>query len=233
MSADLLPPLPHEAPAGGHQALLRWLAGGAAGAALFFGISAHLPETFRPAGLLAIVLGAAAGWGLGRWGSALRIRPSSLVALAAGLIIAAGHVLAALETHRDGVRKMRASKAWQEPVDPISAKFKEFLEHEPEGETPEARRERLATLAAVERGEAMHRQRLEYLTFQGYLASRIPREWGKWSAPWPAIFWGAEIALSSTLGGWLALWTLRAAFPGGASDASRSNLDHEIQGSRG
>jgi hypothetical protein len=192
-----------------------------------------LPETFRPAGLLSIALGAVAGWGLGQWGAALQIRPNLVVALGAGLIVLAGQILAAAETHRDGVRKMRASKAWQDPVDPISAKFKEFLEREPEDESPKARQERLATLAAVERGEAMHKERLEYLTFHGYLASRIPKQWGKWSSPWPVVFWGAEVVLSSTLGAWLAVRTLRMAKPRAARDGLPANPGHQAQGGRG
>jgi hypothetical protein len=131
------------------------------------------------------------------------------------------------------VKKMRASKAWQEPVDPISARFKEFLQQEHENESPKARQERLAILADVERGEALHRERMEYLTFHGYLSRRIPREWGKWSSPWPLLFWGTEVVLSSALGAWLALRTLRGAAPAAAGGALQSNPDHQVQGGRG
>jgi hypothetical protein len=52
---------------------------------------------------------------------------------------------------------------------------------------------------------------MQHLTFYGFLQDRIPKRWGKWSYPWPAVLWGAEIVVSSTLGAWLALFTLRNA----------------------
>jgi hypothetical protein len=148
-------------------------------------------------------------------------------------LIASGDVLIAIKTHHDGVQAMLVQKQWQQPVDPVSANFKEFVEREPEHETPEARQERLAVLAAIERGEAMHSQEREYLTFSGYLANRIPRKWGRWSRPWPAIFWGAEILVGSTVGAWLSLWTLRAASPQPVSGRPPSNPQQSIQGGRG
>lgn len=192
----------------------QWLVIGAAGVALVFVIAVEVPQRFKKPVLFFVGLESVAAWGLGRWGAARGIPPTKRFAIAVAAILAASSVLMSIKTHRDGVKAMRAQKQWQASTgDPISENFKQFLLTVPEGETEQERARRLEMLADVERGEAMRRERLEYLTFSGYLSSRVPKEWGKWNPPWPAVFWGAEILLGSTLGAWIALWTLRSQSP--------------------
>jgi hypothetical protein len=153
--------------------------------------------------------------------------------VASGLIIAIASVLIAVKTHRDGLRTMLHQKYWQLPPDPVSANFKEFVQTEPEDETPEAREQRLAVLAAIERGETMHKEQRDYLSFYGYLANRIPKSWGKWQYPWPAVFWVGEIVLGSTLGACLALRTLRTSSPPTIGGPSPASPDRHSEGTRG
>jgi len=212
MSLDPLSPPTNDPPARDKGAWAVWIVVGAAGVGLFFAASVHLPESARLPGLLFVVLGSAAGWALGRWATAMKIRPTALVAVTAGLLILAGEVLAAAKMHREGVRIMRSQKQWQQfPDDPVSLGVKKYLSEEPENESDAEREQRRQTRDAFERTENLRRERLEYLTFYGYLTHRIPKQWGKWSSPWPAVFWGVEVLAGSALGGWLALVTLRAA----------------------
>ena len=219
MSAEPLPS-PSKEPPDSVTDFALWMMVGAAGVALLFVVAEQLPQRFKVPVFFMMGLETAAAWGLGRWGVARMIRPTMWFALAVWGLLAGSFVLMAVKTHRDGVKIMRAQKQWQEsPGDPISENLKQFLMQEPEGESDQDRERRLEMLADVERGEAMRKQRLEYLTFYGYLSNRIPKEWGKWRFPWPAVFWGAEILLGSTWGAWLALWTLRAGSPHPRSSA--------------
>jgi hypothetical protein len=120
---------------------------------------------------------------------------------------------------------MRSQKRWQEfPDDMVTLSVNKYLSEEPEDESEPDREMRRETRAAVERTEALRRQKLEYLTFYGYLAHRIPKQWGRWSSPWPAVFWVVEVVLGSALGGWLALVTLRS-----ASRSAASNTPPQVQ----
>jgi hypothetical protein len=232
MSTDASPRQSRSAPTGDVLAFVQWLVTGAAGVALLFVVAEQLPQRLKLFVFFPLVVESFAAWGLGRWGARLSIRSGSLFLVSSGLIIAAAGLLIAVKTHRDGVRTMMSQKYWQQPPDPVSAKFKEFVQTEPENETPEAREQRLAVLAAIERGEAMHIEQRDYLTFYGYLANRIPKAWGKWSYPWPAVFWFAEILVGSSLGAWLARWTLRAALPRENGGALAAGPDR-MQDSRG
>jgi hypothetical protein len=131
--------------------------------------------------------------------------------LAAFLLLAIGQVAMTLRIHGKGVEQMRAQAQWQETAgDPVTEKLREFLAVEPEGESTEDRARRLDLQASLEKGEAKRRERLEYFSFGGYLAHRIPPSWGNWSAPWPALFWGTEILIGSCVGAWLMLIALRS-----------------------
>jgi hypothetical protein len=229
MSTGTSPHAAHNAPSGELLPFVQWLATGAAGVALLFVIADQFPQRLKLFVFFPLAVACIAAWGLGRWGARFSIRAGSLFLISSGLIIAGASLLVAIKTHRDGVRTMLSQKYWQQPPDPVSAKFKEFVQAEPEDETPAAREQRLAVLAAIERGEAMHREQRDYLTFYGYLANRIPKVWGKWTYPWPVVFWIAEILLGSSLGAWLALWTLQANSPRDLGAAPTTSPDHRMQ----
>jgi hypothetical protein len=233
MPGESSPQHSREASTGEFVAFAQWLLVGAAGAALWFVVAEQAPQRIKLFVFFPILVESLAAWGLGRWGAYRSVRAGGLFLLSSGLIIAACHLLTAVKTHRDGVRTMLAQKRWQQPVDPVSAKFKEFVETAPEDESPEAREQRLAVLAAIERGEAMHKEQRDYLTFYGFLANRIPKEWGRWPYPWPAVFWGAEVLIGSTVGAWLAWWTLRAASPRAVGGATPSSPASQMQGANG
>lgn len=225
MSTDRLPP-PKDAARTESGRFSRWLVIGVAGVALFFVVSVHFPETVKIPGLFAVALGAAAGWGLGRWGAAMGLAPSAAVAIAAGLTIAGGECFAAAKTHRDRVRYLRAQPKWQEsPRDPVTDRLREYLAQNPEGATDKDREllERMRVDFAT--GEARRRERLEFLTFYGYLSHRIPKDWGRWSYPWPAVFWGTEVLLGSMLGIWLTMQTLNEFSPRPANQPAESNAE--------
>ena len=233
MSTGASPPtVPGEQPAK-HLAFAQWLVTGSAGVALLFVVAEQFPQRLKLFVFFPLAVAMLAAWGLGRWGAWLSIRSSGLFLVSSGLIIAAANLLTAVKTHRDGVRTMLGQKFWQQPLDPVSAKFKEFVQTEPDDETPEAREQRLAVLAAIERGETVHKEQRDYLTFYGYLANRIPKAWGKWTYPWPAVFWIAEVLFGSSMGAWLAQWTLRAGTSKVADGSSPSSPDLQSQGSNG
>jgi hypothetical protein len=193
----------------------RWLSVSVAGLAVVFALSARFSVSDRSPGVFGIALGVAAGWGLGRWAAVMNLTPNFAVALAAWLCIGAGEVCAAVATNRDRVADLRKQVMWQEtPGDPITEPLRRHLTEEPPGETSEGRERRLKDLAELERGDAIRKQRLQHLTFYGYLSIRIPKAWGRWEPPWPACFWAAEVLSASTLGAWMTLSTLRAASSG-------------------
>ena len=202
---------------------VRWLVVGIAGVGLLFVASVHLPDTIKIPGLFAVGLAAAAGWGLGRWGTIMNIRPTLAVAIAAWLAIAGGEVISTVKTNRDRVRYLRTQRIWQEsPDDPMMKSIKRSLDEEPAVPSEEDRRRRQEIRDEIELGESRHSERLQHLTFYGFLQDRIRKAWGKWSSPWPVVFWGAEVVLGSTMGAWLTLCTLRNASPHGpASDKGR------------
>jgi hypothetical protein len=193
---------------------VRWVVVGIPGVLAFFVVSVFLPDAVKIPGVFAAALGLAAGWGLGRWGKAMNIRPSGAVAIAAWLTIAGGNVLSTVKTNNDRVAYLRTKPMYRDSSDdPIINELKHALATEPDDLSEEDRRQRQAVRDDLERGESRRRARLEHLTFYGFLQDRIPKAWGRWSYPWPAVFWAAEIVLGSTLGAWLTIGTLRNSSP--------------------
>jgi hypothetical protein len=221
----MLSPPDDDTPVGKLAAFWRWLTVGAVAVVLFFQMSVHLPQSAKLPGVLLIALGAAAGWGLGRWGVYMNVAPTRAVAISTWLCLGLGAVSATGKTYRDGLQIMRAQKQWQEFLpDPITDHLRNYVNRQSENESPEDAERRRQMRAELERGDALHRQRQEYLTFSGFLANRIPKEWGRWQPPWPAVFWGTEVLVGSTLGAWITLNTLRTASSGmvrGNSDSAR------------
>lgn len=213
MSADPLPPPSKESP-GRLSDIALWLAMGTVGAAMLFSAAVHMPQEIKRVGLFAVALGALAGWGLGQWAAVRKLHGSRVVVGLTWVLIVAGEVLAAVQTHRLGVNPDRSElKPEQFDHDMITEGMRQYFAQEPEDLTEEGRerwrRDREQFAEGERRREIELESRRLHRSFYGYLANRIPKKWGHWSYPWPAIFWGAEVLLGSTLGTWLAAWTMR------------------------
>lgn len=200
--------------AAANQGFAGWLVVGAAGVGLLFVVSVHFPDSVKIPGLFTVALAAAAGFGLGHWGTAMNVRPTLAMALSAWLVIGGSGVIAAIKTNRDRVHSLQKQPKYRNaPEDPIIEGLKRALDTEPTPQNEKDRQRLQRIRDDVELGESKRREWLEQLTFYGFLKGRIPDAWGKWSYPWPAVFWGVEIVLGSTLGAWLTLYTLRHAPP--------------------
>jgi hypothetical protein len=207
------------------QPFVGWLVVGIAGVGLWFVVSVHFPDTIKIPGLFTVGLAAVAGFGLGRWGTTMNVQPGFAVAICAWLAIVGGEVIATVKTNSDRVAYLRTQREWQDLTGhPIEEALKRSLDEQPAAQSEEQKRRQQEIRDQIEFGESYRRERLERLTFYGFLKERIPKAWGKWTYPWPAVFWGAEILLGSTLGAWLTLFTLRSAFPG--SPATTTQVVH-------
>ncbi len=178
--------------------------------------SVHLPQEWKILGLYPVVLGALAGWGLGQWAAVRKLRASSLFIGLTWMLILGGEVLAAVQTHRAGIKSDRSEmKPEHLDRDMLTEGMREYFASEPPDLTEEERGQWRKDRDDFDRGEERLREEIEarrvHRSFYGYLANRIPeKKWGKWSSPWPALFWGAEVLLGSTVGSWLAYRSLRA-----------------------
>lgn len=229
MTADPPLPSPSRLPASRREFAL-WLGLGAAGVWLLFLASVQVPQELKPAGLYTVALGGAAGWGLGRWTSVRNIRPSAGAIALIGLVVAAGEVLASVRAYQIVIAaERRQAKSKTMPIDPVTENLRRFLAEEPADETADARQFRQEKQAELQRNDERHRAEAaaqqKHRTFYGYLVNRIPRQWGRWPDPWPAIFWSAEILAGSILGAWLARRTIGGAWPAPSDSASTGDHD--------
>lgn len=210
MSADSPSPTQPDAQ-GSRAALIQWLVIGVAGVGFVFVASAHLPDGIKLPGVLTVGLGAAAGWGWGRFGRSLRIAPNGVVAIIVWCAIAGAEVLGAWKNHHDRAEYLR--EKWQALLNgPVAQGQRDALAQEPENESAEDREKRLKQLADLERADAPRWQRLE---FHGYLSSRMERLKIRALLPYPRpeLVWAAEVILGSTLGAWLTMSALRPPGP--------------------
>jgi len=217
MSAHPVEPRPNDVFTSDRWHFLQWFLVGAVASAIFFLVSVRVPHELKLTGIYNVGLGAAAGWALGLWGAAKHVRPSMAAAALVWLIIAGSEGLAAFEAHRVGVKPQRADlKPEQLDRDMVSQAFRDFLAQEPDDLSDEDRERRRQIQEEVDQAELRRQKIIEaqklHRSFYGYLANRIPPQWGRWDAPWPAVFWGGEIALAGTLGTWLACRTIRKRF---------------------
>ncbi|MBI3865013.1 MAG: hypothetical protein HY290_24325 [Planctomycetia bacterium] len=204
MAAVPPPPTAVQSP---RAAFIQWLIIGTAGVGFVFVAATHLPDGIKLPGVLTVGLGAAAGWGWGRFGRSLEIGRSALVPVIVFVAIAAAELLATWKQHED--RAADLGKKWLPHINnPIAVEVREQLERAPEGETAEQREARLKQLADMDRADA---RRLERLEFRGYLTSRMERLTPERlrTQPWPWIVWAAEILLGSAAGAWLAFGQMR------------------------
>jgi len=219
--------------------LVVWFVIGSIAVALLFSASVHLPQRVKLPGLSGVVLGILAGWGLGWWAAAKNLqRPVLVVILTCGMI-AAGEVLAAVETHRLGLKPEKSgAKPEQIQRDMVTEGMRQYYAQEPGDLTEKELARWREGRDFFERGEQQLKEARKaarlHRSFYGYLANRVDQKtWGKWDYPWPAVFWGAEIVLGSTAGAWLAFRSWRAASPRMIAAPSQPNSDHEVQGNRG
>jgi hypothetical protein len=194
---------PAQAPADA-AAWLLWIAPSVAAAALLFSMAAYAPVEVKKIGLYGLALGALAGFGLGRWALYRQIRRPTLVCATAFLLVALGQILSAVQACELRNRALRDHINPQALApNPIDDAVRQLIENPPEEpQSPEEAREREVLKADYLRG--LERKERYKPTFMGYLTNRIPPVWGTWTAPWPAIFWVAEVLLATTCGAWVA-----------------------------
>ncbi len=140
--------------------------------------------------------------------------PSATAVVLTWLIIAAGEVLAPVRAHWVVVKAERSRpRSTKIQVDTITEGLRQTLAQEPTDFSDESQQFRNQVRADLERSDRLLQEALDarqrHLSFPGYLANRIPEKWGAWNDPWPAVFWGAEIMLGSTLGAWQFLRMLK------------------------
>jgi hypothetical protein len=167
-----------------------WCLAGAAGVTLLVFVAAHLPR--KPIGLAALAFGALTAWGLLWLATELRLAGGRRLLAAAAVLILAGQVGIALESHR--VFAARERQRWG--PDP-AAWIREGISRgtDQSGETTAA-----LVLAAEER-----RRLLEQITsFPAYLQFRLSNV-GTFAieSPWPPLIWGIEVLAGTGLGLWL------------------------------
>lgn len=187
-----------------------WLLVGALGVGGLYLAFVHAPPRIRLPVLAPLALGALTGWALGKWAAARRIESRSAAAIVATALIVAGQAGVAVETHRLGVPAIRAALSRQNlELGSIADGIEQgMIESAQDDET---RKELMAAHEdAHRRRDEEERRNQRSLTFPGYLESRIPPQWGRWSPPWPELFWGIEVVTAGLLGGWTAARTLRA-----------------------
>jgi hypothetical protein len=195
----------------GKSPLWLWMGCIAVGAVLLAFAWGRAPVRIKPIGISSIGLGCLFGWIAGRLARDWRVGTRILVVLTTFGAVVAGLAGSAVVAHRAGVADMEAyARAHPPQVDPIKEKFEQALsEPAPDGLSPEELRNLEAARVAHEQGERIRREyereRREYRTFYGYLENRVSAVSGKWSPPWPIVFWVIELIASAGAAGFLAL----------------------------
>jgi hypothetical protein len=216
--------------------VLVWFVIGTIAIAVLFSASVHVPQRIKLPGLSGIVLGMVAGWGLGWWAASKNLRRPAMVVILTWAMIAAGEVLAAIETHQLGNRPENPN-AKPETIqrDILTEGMRQYYSEEPDDLTEVELARWREGRDLFERGEQKLEQVREegrlHRSFYGYLANRIdPKRWGKWPYPWPALFWGVEVMLGSSLGAWVALRTWRTTSSRMIAASPQSTADHDVRG---
>lgn len=168
----------------------------------------RLPQQAKVPVLLPVGLAALLGWGLGELAERWRLTVPRRVASTVAVLVAAALVGNAWDTHR----RLAAFIGQQPPpavpeIAGMDEGLQELLLREKEGtgEESASTRELRQALAAQERRRTELLAEREFRqTFPGYLAFRIPREWGRW--PWlaAALFWLAEVVVAALVAGTVA-----------------------------
>ncbi len=152
-------------------------------------ICAHAPARIRLIGLFAVGYGLGAGWLLKQLARKLAFEGERFIPWLVGLLVVAGQIGLAVESHRLFVNEMRRSLENDKARSALAALLQN---NAPEGD-PTSRK----MLDDMRESLGLHTE------FRGYLARRLA-PFGRWSSPWPEIFWSLEIAASAAAAVWIA-----------------------------
>ncbi|MEX2287287.1 MAG: hypothetical protein WD648_09375 [Planctomycetaceae bacterium] len=165
--------------------LALWLLFAVVGLTALTLVFVHAPGRIKLIGLYAVVYGLIAGGALGLLARKLRLPSTMRLVVISFLLIAAGEMGIAIESHR-----VWAAGGWdafdKSPTGKLAA---EVLIN------PGSPADLRASLQ-----ESLDRQHEEF-SFPGYLARRVS-PLGAWPAPWPTVAWLAEVVLAAAAGCW-------------------------------
>jgi len=174
-----------------------WFLSGAVGVALLAIVAANVPERARLLGLFPIAVGCLAGWGFARIAREIQVPMSRTLLALTWLLVAAGQIGAVVIVYRQRVERLQQNL----PKDPLAEATRQLLAAEPEpGESEEIRAHREEIRESVRRSQEARRERLSLPMFLRDRVSAL----GTWPAPWPAVFWAAEIFLAASTGTFVA-----------------------------
>ena len=158
-------------------------------AAILGAIAAHAPARVKLVGLFAVGVGVLAGTALAYAGRALHIVVSRTHQLALGLCILTALAVATAEAYRLHLQ------FWDDHFQsiPMSGQLTEFTPEQIAAMPRESRE-----VAMQIRGEMSRRR--ELLSFPGFLSHRLPEGMSHWAAPWPTVWWLAEIIFATVAG---------------------------------
>ncbi len=180
---------------------LQWLVMSAVAVALLSLGAAHLPPRLKLLGAFALGYGLVAGWVIGKLAQMSQLpRARTLIAAAAALILC-GELGMSIESWR--LQSAALRRLDQTSGKSGSAAFLPLLDtkHTPDDS---ASKKALDETRNLIQQELARRQQVltEETRFAGYLRRRVSAL-GAWPVPWPALFWGAEVALGVVAGAWL------------------------------
>ena len=157
-------------------------------------MAAHAPARIRLIGLFSVGFGLIVGWLTTRLAQLLEVRParSVIIMLAASLTLV-GLVATTWQTFR--LDELTQVKTIDEE---LAARLMREFDRQQGIATPD-----LTPSSSLQ-------------SFRGYLARRVS-QLGRWSSPWPELFWWGECASASVAAGWFAQRSL--------SDPTRRKLE--------
>ena len=189
--ADDSPDGPRNSVSGRAWALSRWLAAGAVFLTAWTLVCAHAPSRIKLIGLFALAYGLLAGLVLKHLARLAGLRPSWQLPALTFVLVAAGQVGLALESHRLYAAEVQRNIE----SDKSRAALALMLQTSEPPADPESRAlfdDMRQTLGAPSQTR-----------FADYLQHRLS-SLGNWPAPWPEVIWCLEIAASAAAAAWLA-----------------------------
>lgn len=179
-----------------------WLTGAVLVAALAIA-GANAPARMKWIGLFAVAFGLLAGGMLGLLARSAGGTVSWKAALLAGLLIAGGEVLMAVEAHRIYVAQyeMRFRRD-QEKMMAAGLPSGTQPKTENDGSDDFSDRVSRSLQSLHERSELLDQVLAENTRFSTYLQLRVSAL-GSWPSPWPLVFWIGEVIAGSLSGVWL------------------------------
>jgi hypothetical protein len=187
---------PASAPGSSFSAI--WLVAGVVEIAAVSAIAAHLPPRARLIGLFSLTVALIGGGLLGWTARATGMSLGRIALIATFVLLFAGQLAVGLESWRI----QRAALPREREADPALFNAYRLLQGEPgESEADPALDELKQAMRDHE--ERQRAARVRAASFAAFLERRVA-PLGEWPAPWPAIYWIAEVGLSTLAGTWLA-----------------------------